>query len=589
VRKLIADLESDGLLDELSKIHCIALGDLDTGERKIYDTPELIDEALEIISAAEESIWHNGIAFDIPAIKKVYPKFKLQGKITDTLVLSRLICADLVNDDATSVALPEGFKRSMFGSHSLKAWGLRLGTYKGDYDGGWEHWSQEMSDYCLQDIHVTQSVYNHLMRKSEGFSQESINLEHELAQICDEVGQAGWTFHIQAAEELYATLATKRIDLEKRLETLFDPWEIHTEFIPKVNNKSRGYVAGEPFTKVKTVHFNPNSRKHIHYCLVQKYGWKPRAFTPSGEAKIDDSVMKQLPYPEAKILASFFLIQKRIAQLAEGKQAWLKLVGSDGKLRHTIVSGGTVSGRASARNPNLQQVVGSEAPYGKEMRSLFGVPPGWTLCGADLEQLELRMLAHFMPDTTYADQIMHGDIHEFNRISAGLKTRSEAKRYIYSSLYGGGDKLIGSIIGGSAKDGKRIKEEFDTKVPAFKTLKRQLQEALKRGHLFGLDGRKLWVRSEHKCLSQCLQSAGGLLAKKWLALAYAEIKRQGLQSKIIAWVHDEIQIACPTEKEAHHVGNILVRLSEEAGTSFGITKLPITSKYQIGKTWNDTH
>ena len=595
---LVFDLESNGLLHELDTVHCIAIYDTKCSDRrvnalKIYDGPDGIKEALDLLQEADEIIGHNIIGFDIPALQKVYPSWKPKGKVTDTLVISRLVAADLQNDDATSLGLPEGFQRRMFGSHALKAWGLRMGTMKGDYQGGWEYCNPEMLLYCKQDVHVTHELYKKLLKMGEGFSQESLDLEHELAEICYRVGNNGWTFDVKAAESLYVELATVRIELEKELYELFEPWEVHTEFVPKSNNKTRGYVKGEPFTKVKVIEFNPNSRKHIHLCLVKKYGWKPKSFTPSGEAKVDETVLSQLPYPEAKKLSKFMLVQKRIAQLAEGSQAWLKLVDSDGKLRHTIVSGGTVSGRASHRNPNVAQTVSSRAAYGKPMRELFTVPNGWHLCGGDLSQLELRCLAFFLEDGgEYAKQIMEGDIHTYVQNSAGLPTRDSAKTFSYSLLYGGGDALIGKIVGGSAKDGKRLKNEFDKNIPSFKSLKNELSQAYKRGYLKGLDGRKLFIRSEHKCLSQLLQSAGALLCKQWLYLVDQEIKAQNLENDalIVAWVHDELQIACRTKEVAHNVGDILKRMAKEAGEHFGINrKLPIEAEYAVGRTWCETH
>ena len=87
-----------------------------------------------------------------------------------------------------------------------------------------------------------------------------------------------------------------------------------------------------PTTKVKVIEFNPNSRAHIQHCLVNKYGWKPTDWTPSGQAKIDEGILSHLPYPEAKKLAKMFLLNKRIGQLAEGNQAWMRMVHVDGKL-----------------------------------------------------------------------------------------------------------------------------------------------------------------------------------------------------------------------------------------------------------------
>lgn len=592
--RLVFDLESNGLLHQLDTIHCIATLDTETGDRRknatqIYHGPHGIKEALERLAEADEIIGHNIIAFDIPAIQKVYPEWQPKGKVTDTLVLSRLVFADLMNDDATSVSLPDDFKKRLWGSHSLKAWGLRMGTMKGDYEGGWEECNQEMLDYCKQDVRVTFKLYKHLMKNAADFSQESIDLEHQLAEVCYRIGKNGWTFDVEAAHALYADLASERIELEKDLAELFEPWELETPFIPKRDNKTLGYKKGEVFIKTKVIEFNPNSRKHIHYCLVKKYGWKPKAFTPSGDAKVDETVLSKLPYPEAQKLAKFFLVQKRIAQLAEGSQAWLKVCDKDGRIRHTIVSNGTVSGRAAHRYPNLAQVPSIRAPYGKPCRDLFTVPRGWVLCGADLSGLELRCLAHFLQDGgEYARQILEGDIHTYNQKAAGLKTRDDAKTFIYATLYGGGDGLIGKIVGGSAKDGKRLKADFDRNVPAFKHLKQELNRAYQRGYLKGLDGRKLFVRSEHRCLSQLLQSAGAVLCKKWVALIDAEITKQNLEAEILGWIHDEVQIACRNEEVAEHVGHITSQMARETGAAFQI-KIPIESEYQLGRTWSDTH
>ena len=589
--KVIFDLESDGLLYQLTKIHCIGHYDLDerSGVVSLAHTDQDIEKCVRMLQDADEIIGHNIIAFDIPALQKVYPWFKPTGKITDTLVTSRLVAADLISDDATSVSLPDDFPKRLWGSHSLKAWGLRMGTMKGDYDGGWEECNQAMLDYCIQDVNVTSALYSYLMGKADDFSERSIDLEHELAEICFRIGNNGWTFDSNGANALYAELAKLRIELEKDLQELFEPWEVHQVFIPKVNNKTRGYVKGEPYTKVTVVEFNPNSRKHIYRCLVDKYGWKPNQFTPSGEAKVDEQVLSQLPYPEAQKLAKFFLVQKRIAQLAEGSQAWMKKVDNDGKIRHTIISGGTVSGRAAHRSPNAAQVPSTRAAFGKQCRDLWTVPKGWTLCGADLSGLELRCLAHYLEDDgEYAKQILESDIHTYNQKAAGLPTRDAAKTFIYSLLFGGGDKLIGEIVGGNSKQGRQLKNDFDKNVPAFARLKQELKQAFKRGYLKGLDGRKLFVRSEHRCLSQLLQSSGAVLCKQWLAMIDKEITKQGLEAYIVGWVHDEVQIACKTKEIANDVGNITRRMAQEAGEAFQFN-LPIEAEFNLGKTWSDTH
>lgn len=594
MKQAIFDIETNGLLKDLTTIHCIAIQDGKQSDKTVKSLksyrPDQIEEALEVLENADEIIGHNIIGFDIPAIQKLYPEWKPKGKVIDTLVLSRLIKADLMSDDATCAVHPNGFTRSLWGSHSLKAWGLRMGNLKGDYDGGWTTFNEDMLLYMEQDVNVTFDLYR-LLSQDKDFSQRSIDLEHDLAEICFRIGNNGWTFDEHKAGELYAKLCGRRLELQDQLDTLFEPWEIRTPFTPKVNNKARGYVKGETIDKVKVVYFNPNSRKHIARCLTAKYNWKPQSYTPSGDPKIDENVLIDLPYPEAKSLAEFFLVQKRIAMLAEGNAAWMKLADPDGKIRHNLVSLGTISGRCACRTPNLQNVPSTRAVYGKECRDLFTVPKGWSLLGSDLSGIELRCLAHLLDDGgEYAKQIMDSDIHTFNQKAAGLPTRDASKTFIYSTIFGGGDSLIGKIVGGTAKDGKRLKADFEKNVPAFKSLKQELASAYKRkGFIKGIDGRKLFIRSDHRCLSQILQNAGAVIAKQWVKLIDKEITNQGIDAYIVGFIHDEVQIACKSKKVAEYVGHhITGRMAQKAGEDFNF-RIPIESEFNVGATWSDTH
>ena len=591
--KIVFDIETNGLLDVLDTLHCNAHFDLDDPNAvvKCAVTTEEHKALILQMQDADELIGHNIIGFDIPAIQKIYPWFKPKGKITDTLVLSRLIKANMLEEDAARQFPQDQFPKRLMGSHSLRAWGLRMKILKDDYDGGWEVCTQEMIDYCMKDVTVTIALYKLLM--AQDFSEQSIELEHDLTVICNKIGDAGWRFDIDKATQLLAQLSTLRATLKDELATLFEPWEIYETFIPKVNNKARGYVKGVPFKKIKVVDFNPNSRKHIQYCLNKKYGWKPEVFTPSGDGKIDETVLASLEYPEAKKLAQMFLVQKRLGMLAEGKAAWMKLLDSDGRLRHQIISGGTISGRASHRSPNIACTPSVRALWGRECRELFTVDEGWVLLGSDLQALELRILAHYLPDGgIYAQQIVEGDIHSYNQsIVEGLTSRPMAKGFIYSMIFGGGDKLIGNICGGDAKLGKQLKADFDAGMPAFKKLEKQLGNAYKRGYLLGLDGRKLFIRAEHVLLSQLLQSGGALVCKQWLKLVDEQIQKEGLQDRVViqGWIHDEIQIAVKGKELANHVGNLVCRMAEKAGETLRITKIKTEASFDIGATWADTH
>ena len=586
--RLIWDVETNGFLDDLTTIHCIAVMDPDKDTEPQIFGPDNVEEGVRLLMKADEIIGHNIINFDIPAIHKVFSWFSTDDvRVTDTLVLSRLIRSDLKNDDFTRNWSHEDFPRKLHGSHSLKAWGMRLGVLKGDFGEttDWSECTPEMLRYCQQDVVVTHALWTDLT--SEDWSQEAIDFEHDIASICNEIGRAGWTFDLEKAHALHARLQGEKIAIEQELQDLFPSWTVETEFIPKVNNKTRGYVKGEPFIKTTEIHFNPNSRKHIEHCLRAKYDWQPKEYTPSGDAKVDESVLVGLPYPEAQKLARSFMLQKRLGMLADGNNAWLKLVNDDGKLRHTINPLGTVTGRASSFGPNLQQVPATRAAFGKECRQLFTVPKDYVLVGADLSGIELRCLAHFLQDGgKYADIIMQGDVHQANADMAGI-SRDEAKTMIYALCYSAGDQRLGEILGKGAAEGRQLRDNFFKANPAFKQLLGQLKRVVEdRGHLFGLDGRRLHVRG-HAQLNVLLQSAGALIAKKWVQLFYHEIKKQNLDAQVIAWVHDEIQVA--TRKgDADHVGNLARRMAQEAGRHFNFT-IPIDAEYSVGQTWADTH
>jgi hypothetical protein len=587
------DLETDGLDPDV--IHCIAVGE--EGHPVWSYGPDQIKEGLEMLCEADELIAHNGIGYDFKVIEKLYPSWPFNGKRVDTLVLSRLIRADLKNEDFEFNWAVEEMPRRMYGSHGLKAWGLRLqknlgsGFLKGDYDGGWEHWSQEMQDYCEQDVKVTMALYKYL--KPDTWPQDALDMAHQISTIAEDIGKAGWTFDEAKAGKLYAELCTKREELDHELQDLFEPWEVHETFIPKRNNKTLGYIEGEPFVKTTVVDFNHNSRRHIEFCLTKKYGWKPSKKTPQGHAIIDEVVLGDLDYPEAKKLSELFLIQKRIGQLAEGPQAWMKKVDSDGKLRHRIICPSTRTLRCTHIQPNLSQVPAVRLPYGQQCRELFTVPSGYQLVGSDLSGIEIRLFAHFCAaydGGEYAKKVLESDIHQSNAEafsdSHTKVERSVAKGALYALLYGSGDYRLGAMVGKGAKEGKRLKHNFIAAVPSYGILKDKVEQASEKGFITSLGGNRIKVNSTHTALNSLLQSASSAVSSMWLILLSNEIKRQNLDVTILGWIHDEVQMAVKGDPD--HVGNLARRCAKEAGEAFSL-RIPIEAEYSVGRTWADTH
>lgn len=590
--RLAFDIETNGLLEDLTTIHIITAKDIDTGE--IYDfKPDQISQGLALLARADVLIGHNIIKFDIPAILKVYPDWVFTGQVVDTLVITRLIWTDLSDRDHSQTAKGRGIPGKLLGSHSLAAWGHRLGEHKGDYDAGWAEWNEEMHSYAIQDVVVTARLWT-LIEKQE-YSQTAIDLEHQVATIMAGCERHGFSFNVSAATSLVAELTGIRADLEAELQDTFQPWySLIEEVTPTrtVNYKTRpGVVAGASYSKLKLNVFNPGSRQHIADRLMRFYKWKPEEFTPSGQPKIDETTLSHLDYPEAKLLNKYLTVQKRLGQLAEGKQGWLNAVVND-RIHATYITNGAVTGRATHRTPNIGQVPSTGALWGGECRKLFRATPGRTLVGVDLSALELRCLSHFMgrfDQGAYGEELLKGDIHTANQKAAGLATRAQAKTFIYGFLYGAGAAKIGSIVGKGPRVGQRLKERFLLKTPALAKLIEAVCTASNKGYLKGLDGRKINIRHQYASLNSLLQSAGALLSKRWLVEIDEGLKAAGLADKadLVAWVHDEVQIEADDDV-AEQVKQIAIDAAGRAGEFFNF-RIPITAEGNTGTTWADTH
>jgi DNA polymerase I-like protein with 3'-5' exonuclease and polymerase domains len=452
-----------------------------------------------------------------------------------------------------------------------------------------------MDDYCAQDVEVTTTLWNLLM--SKGFSEESIQLEHDVAPIIERQTRYGFLFNQEKARKLEETLVARRSELADKLREAFPPWEVKDGplFIPKRDNKARGYIKGVPVQKYKTLVFNPASRDHIASRLIATHKWKPTQFTDSGKPKVDETTLEGLPYPEIPLLVEYLTVEKRLGQLSEGKQAWFKVVKKDGRIHGRVTQNGAVTGRMTHSNPNVAQVPAVGAPYGAECRELFCVPPGKKQVGADASGLELRCLAHFMArwdSGAYAKVILEGDIHSVNQEAAGLPTRNNAKTFIYAFLYGAGDEKIGSIIGKGRTAGKALKEKFLKGLPALNSLLVAVKgKAGKHGYLLGLDGRKLHIRSDHAALNTLLQSAGAVVMKKGLVILDRDLQEQGfvpgVHYEFVANVHDEWQVECD-EDIAEIVGKAATAAIRKAGDHFGF-RCPLDGEYKVGDNWKDCH
>ena len=584
MKSIVFDIEADSL--EPTKIWCIAAVDPDSGETKTFGPTEIVN-GLAFLTTAEKLIGHNIIGYDLPAIKKIHNVDLTEGRaIVDTLVLSRL------------------FNPTREGGHSLESWGYRIGLQKIDHTEFGEY-SPEMLNYCRNDAVLNAKMFNNLKTESRGFSRQSVVLEHETLKIIADQRERGFLLDVKSATLFEAELTDRLKEVEREVQKTFRPKQLKTVLLPfftKTGALSKmGQIEGSPkksrLTKeeyediatkrkairIEEVPFNLGSRKQIGEYLID-FGWKPKRFTPTGQPIVDESTLSKIKdIPEATLIAEYLLLQKRIAQV----KSWLKATHEDDRVRGFVNPNGTITGRMTHNSPNMAQVPSVVAPYGKECRSCWTVPEGYKLVGIDASGLELRMLAHYMKDEDFKNEILHGDIHSANQKLAGLESRNQAKTFIYALLYGAGDEKLGSVVGGNKRDGTKLRKRFFDNLPAFKHLKDRVGRAASKGFLKGLDGRKLYVRSEHAALNTLLQSAGAIVMKQAMVNLNQLIRLNTLDAHFVCNVHDEWQLEVK-ESVADSTGQLGVDAIRQAGEGLELF-CPLDGEYKIGDNWSETH
>lgn len=608
-RILAFDIEANGLAEvnivgqgqpdpEISRIHCIVAVDIKTKEVFKFRSHQ-VKEAWDFLNEAKALIAHNGLTYDILVLNRLVGSSfvdykKMLDKTYDTLLMSRLMWPDRQKNPA--------------GGYSLKAIGDYVGGQKkSDYSGDWEAFSQEMLDYCVQDVLTTIDIFNYLTRglKDRGVSSNVIKMEHDFGRIIALQTERGWCFDIDSAEKvLFQILETKR-SIEDQLRSVFpdtikqmasveyhvDP-ETNLKYSTKSEVKGKGsgairarLIAG-PY-KTKSIPFNPGSSLQITQRFGKKYDWVPDRNIETGKPICDVSVLESLDFPEAALLLKYREVDKLRGQIED----WIHRSGisRDGRIHGSLNTLGTVTGRTSAKQPNIQQVSGDSLA-----RDLWIVPQDSFMVGCDLSGLELRCLAHYLypfDEGVYANEILSGDIHKLNQNAAGLENRDQAKTFIYALIYGGGNAKIGEVVGGDDRQGANLKSKFFKRLPALKDLIENTKgEASLMGNITLIDGRPVPLRSEHKALSVLLQGCGAIVAKQWCIEAHKILDRDGASSKCfqIGFIHDEMQWECSDDSSATYLCKVLEQAAVNAGEYLNMS-IPIEAEATIGRKWSECH
>lgn len=431
---------------------------------------------------------------------------------------------------------------------------------------------------------------------------DCVNLEMRMAEIMAQQEASGFRFDVAAAERVRGELQAEAENLELTIQAryVYVPGKVYT---PKRANKTKGYVAGAPMTKL--LDFNPTSRQHIAWALQNHRGARFTKVTETGKPKVDEATLSEmrdlalsqdntLLHQECEMFIRLLTLQKWLGQLSEGTNSWFNTIEPDGCIHHSC-SLATQTGRNAHRGPNLGQVV--SAPWA---RQLFVPHPGHVMVGADLEGLELRCLGHYLSaydKGAFADVVLNGDIHQQNADRVGC-SRRDVKTLTYAFIYGAGDQKLGHSLHPELSDaqkkqlGQELRRKFLDAIPGLEPLINAVKERVRAsGRLRGLDGRPIFCRAEHASLNYLLQSAGAIISKRWVVVGQDLLDEAGLTYDVdytrCAYVHDEVQFSV-VPQEVDRVKTLLENAAPLAGQYYKF-RVPITASADSGQNWSDTH
>ena len=617
---VVGDIEANGLYQTADKVWC---GSFKTLGEDIWNEfgKDQINQMLEYMSTVDRFIFHNGINYDFPLLKKLYGWEPKEGcEIIDTLVMSRLFNPDR--------GKPPGYT-GKGGPHSMECWGFRLGAAKVENEN-WEEYTPILQERCKQDVVILERTYHSLSGESVGHDwSEALEMEHEMARIMTEQEHHGILFDKDKAEEYVKWLSDRIGEIDAEIVPRL-PGKVRQIGSVPVNNpflKTGGYrkqtqeyldgtypvhvhkdLIGGPFTRIEFLPFDLGSTETVKSYLLAS-GWEPDNWNYSKKTGERTS-----PKLEGDFRGVDGDIPRRVKERITWRhrrsqiEGWLERLRPDGRLSAGANPCGTNTGRmrhhtvVNIPKANTDKNTGKliwdtslqKDIFGTQMRALFCCPEEYKIVGHDASGLELRMLAHYMGDDNYIEQILHGDIHEYNRAAAGLPNRDAAKTFIYAFNYGAGDKKLGSIVGGDATDGAELRAKFLDSVPKLEKLINSVKRASGKGYLKGLDSRRIMMRQDsrgriarHKALNTLLQGSGAIVMKESALLLDQYVRENEIRGYKVLDYHDEAQWEILKEDVDKYVP-LAVASIVDAGTHFNLN-IPLAAEAKIGTNLAETH
>lgn len=591
----IVDIEANGLTPDT--VWCVCFKNLRTEEEV---TLLEYDEIREFINSRPDAVWigHNIIGYDAPVLNRLVGCRLASVRLVDTFVLSSL------------------YSPSITGGHSLGAWGDRLKLPKGQHSE-WDRLSDEMILYCQQDVRVTFELYKRLTARmlSVGFSDRSAGIEHKAWNIIKKQQKNGFAFDVPRAHQLFSELRAIEEELKKKIYEIWPPtlapvklckqaykndgshtsrFEKHRSEYPHVRLLENGQ-----YECLDYVEFNLGSPKQRIEKLLE-VGWKPSSFTPKGSPKVDEDSLTAFALSsgreEVTALAKWVVINSRANMIGN----WLDLQ-KDGLIHGNLWLANTLRYRHDKPNTANIPAVRVDKQTGEPLQGIDGLytydsrdlwvtrsPVDRSLVGVDAKGIQLRVLAQYLNNPEFTEQVLKGDPHEYNRQLAGIDTRPKAKTFIYAYLLGAGDAKVASIIGGSLRDGRDVKQRFEGNFRGLKPLLGRLKGELQRtGRITLCDGSRVLVPSDHMVLAYLLQGDESRIMKQAGIYADETIRRERLDVLKVGDIHDEWQ----SDVRNNHIGRfteVCEQAFSDSGDSFNYS-LPIECDHKVGKTWAETH
>lgn len=630
---LICDIECDGLYDNVTKIHCIAIkekgdenvkvyydGDIDapSGDRSSSIQPDnyggSIQRGVDRLSNAGLVIGHNWIDYDARVIRKFYPEYKINtSRIRDTLLRSYLFNPGRRKHADCPVSKTTIAGRKQIGAHSLENFGYVVGRGKVEHED-WSVLTHDMIHRCIEDVHITDLVDNYLEHEADGWDwSEAEKIEKQFRFILSEQEGHGvlvdqdhidWCLEqLQAEvnkieEEVLPQIPLNVVGTEKPTKGMRADMSPSTYAEKYIGHSS---ICGD-FCKVEFNQINLNSDKQIKEYLLSQ-GWEPKEWNykkdgkqilkdTEGKAiktspKITEDSLGSVSGAAGRLISRRITVRHRFSQIS----GWKDNIRCDGRIGAGGNSVGTNTGRVTHRRVVNVPKAEDGIFFGKEMRSVFIAPLAYKMVGADLSALENRIAAHYTfsyDDGEYAERTLKGDPHQYIADMLGIE-RSPAKNINYGIMYGAGVAKVQSMLGGSFAQAKfRYGQWWDAN-PALKTLRAAIKRALEShpGFIKGIDGRKIFVRSEHSAMNALFQCAGSVVNKVSTILIYKAMKREGIRGHFVINMHDEIQAEIHQE-DVDKYSKIVLECYIKAGEYFDLN-IPIEGEAKVGSNWAETH